>query len=146
MDIDGAHFDQTYEFHGTSSFMNQSASLTENLDGFGGSPPNLEPLSHAQEFSGEDVPNQLGSEDLMLNLGGPIRKCSFCGAQMWFEERLVRPSTLSNLSFSLCCLEGKVWLPLYKEIPVPLNSLLDYNGRVKAKSFRDNIRMYNSMF
>ncbi|XVF49856.1 hypothetical protein PTKIN_Ptkin04bG0049700 [Pterospermum kingtungense] len=102
MDIDGAHFDQAYEFH--------------------------------------------ESEDLMLNLGGPIHKCTFCGAQMWFEERLVRTSTSSNLRFSLCCLEEKVWLPLYKETPVPLNSLLDYNGGVKAKSFRDNIRMYNSMF
>ncbi|XVF50465.1 hypothetical protein PTKIN_Ptkin04bG0103400 [Pterospermum kingtungense] len=146
MDIDGAHFDQAYEFHDTSSFMNQSTSLTENLDGIGGSPPNLEPLSDAQEFSGEDVANQFESEDLMLNLGGPIHKCTFCGAQMWFEERLVRTSTSSNLRFSLCCLEGKVWLPLYKETPVPLNSLLDYNGGVKAKYFRDNIRMYNSMF
>ncbi|XVF61300.1 hypothetical protein PTKIN_Ptkin08bG0119300 [Pterospermum kingtungense] len=146
MDIDGAHFDQAYEFHDTSSFINQSTSLTENLDGIGGSPPNLEPLSDAQEFSGEDVANQFESEDLMLNLGGPIHKCTFCGAQMWFEERLVRTSTSSNLRFSLCCLEGKVWLPLYKETPVPLNSLLDYNGGVKAKSFRDNIRMYNSMF
>ncbi|XVF67234.1 hypothetical protein PTKIN_Ptkin10aG0104100 [Pterospermum kingtungense] len=146
MDINGAHFDQAYEFHGTSSFMNQSTSLTENLDGIGGSPPNLEPLSDAQEFSGEDVANQFESEDLMLNLGGPIHKCTFCGAQMWFEERLVRTSTSSNLRFSLCCLEGKVWLPLYKETPVPLNSLLDYNRGVKAKSFRDNIRMYNSMF
>ncbi|XVF50502.1 hypothetical protein PTKIN_Ptkin04bG0106100 [Pterospermum kingtungense] len=141
MDIDGAHFDQAYEFHDTFSFMNQSTSLTENLDGIGGSPPNLEPLSDAQEFSGEDVANQFESEDLMLNLGGPIHKCTFCGAQMWFEERLVRTSTSSNLRFSLCCLEGKVWLPLYKETPVPLNSLLDYNGGVKAKSFRDNIRM-----
>ncbi|XVF66124.1 hypothetical protein PTKIN_Ptkin10aG0009600 [Pterospermum kingtungense] len=119
MDIDGAHFDQAYEFHDTSSFINQSTSLTENLD---------------------------ESEDLMLNLGGPIHKCTFCGAQMWFEERLVRTSTSSNLRFFLCCLEGKVWLPLYKETPVPLNALLDYNGGVKAKSFRDNIRMYNSMF
>ncbi|XVF80283.1 hypothetical protein PTKIN_Ptkin15bG0058200 [Pterospermum kingtungense] len=100
MDIDGAHFDQAYEFHDTSSFINQSTSLTENLDGIRGSPPNLEPLSDAQEFSGEDVANQF----------------------------------------------GKVWLPLYKETPVPLNTLLDYNGGVKAKSFRDNIRMYNSMF
>ncbi|XVF82525.1 hypothetical protein PTKIN_Ptkin16aG0056400 [Pterospermum kingtungense] len=89
MDIDGAHFDQAYEFHGISSFMNQSTSLTENLDGIGGSPPNLEPLSDAQEFSGEDVANQFESEDLMLNLGGPIHKCTFCGAQMWFEERLI---------------------------------------------------------
>ncbi|XVF60917.1 hypothetical protein PTKIN_Ptkin08bG0086500 [Pterospermum kingtungense] len=42
--------------------------------------------------------------------------------------------------------KGKVWLPLYKEIPVPLNSLLDYNEGVKAKYFRDNTRMYGSMF
>ncbi|XVF80466.1 hypothetical protein PTKIN_Ptkin15bG0076200 [Pterospermum kingtungense] len=118
MDIDGAHFDQAYEFHDISSFMNQSTSLTENLDGIGGSPPNLEPLSDAQEFSGEDVANQFESEDLMLNLGGPIHKCTFCGAQMWFEEKLVRTSTSSNLRFSLCCLEGKVWLALYKETPI----------------------------
>ncbi len=47
---------------------------------------------------------------------------------------------------SLCCQEGRVYLPLLHEAPTILATLLDYQRGKEAKKFRDNIRAYNSMF
>lgn len=81
-----------------------------------------------------------------LNLGGPIHQCCFCGASIWFEERLKKPMRDNIPLFSLCCTEGKVRLPLFKETPSVMNRLIDYNGGRPSRCFRDNIRVYNSMF
>ncbi|XVF71905.1 hypothetical protein PTKIN_Ptkin12aG0077500 [Pterospermum kingtungense] len=96
--------------------------------------------------SNEHSINQSGEEEIPINLGGLNHICSFCGAHMWFEERLIRPSTTQNLKFSQCCVERKVWLPPFRETSSPLNTLLDYNGGGSAKCFRENIRLYNSLF
>lgn len=81
-----------------------------------------------------------------LNLGGPIYVCSFCNAQMWFEERLKKPMRDGVPRFVLCCIEGKVQLPALKKTSTFFDRLMDYKGGRPSKSFRDNIRIYNSMF
>nr|GEX79200.1 hypothetical protein [Tanacetum cinerariifolium] len=50
-----------------------------------------------------------------------------------------------NITFSLCCQKGKVVLPRFKEVPPPLNKLLDYNEATTTR-FKDQIRVYNDMF
>ena len=64
---------------------------------------------------------------------------------MWYEERLNKAKTVVNATYSLCCQDGKVLQPKFKETPLPLNSLLDFTNPTTAK-FRDQIRMYNGMF
>lgn len=63
-----------------------------------------------------------------LNLGGPVHQCLCCGAKMWYEERLKKPMRNNVLLFSLCCIEGKIRLPLFKHTPIVLDHLLDYKG------------------
>ncbi|GKB53725.1 hypothetical protein Tco_0904478 [Tanacetum coccineum] len=49
------------------------------------------------------------------------------------------------LTFSLCCQQGKVLLPRFKDTPEPLKRLLDYT-QPSTSTFRDLIRVYNGMF
>lgn len=65
---------------------------------------------------------------------------------MWFEERLKRATRNNVLRFSLCCIEGKVRLPAFRCTPILLDRLIDYKGGRVSRCFRDNIRIYNSMF
>nr|GEV75987.1 hypothetical protein [Tanacetum cinerariifolium] len=64
---------------------------------------------------------------------------------MWYEEIEEKSKTDVNPPFSLCCQGGKVLLTTFNDTPPPLNSLLDYNHSAASK-FRDQIRVYNSMF
>ncbi|GJZ04369.1 DNA helicase PIF1, ATP-dependent [Tanacetum coccineum] len=64
---------------------------------------------------------------------------------MYYEEREEKSKKAVNPTFSLCCQGGKVLLPTFNDTPPPLNSLLDYNYPATSK-FRDQIRVYNSMF
>lgn len=60
--------------------------------------------------------------------------CKYCSALKWNRE----PP-------GLCCSNGKIRLPLIKEPPEPLRSLL--NGKTsESKTFLQNIRTYNSLF
>ncbi|GKC48902.1 hypothetical protein Tco_1071647 [Tanacetum coccineum] len=64
---------------------------------------------------------------------------------MWYEGRTNKGNRAINPTFSLCCQEGKVLLPKFKETPPPLDRLLNFQDPVTAK-FRDQIRVYNGMF
>ncbi|GJV04455.1 helicase [Tanacetum coccineum] len=79
------------------------------------------------------------------NLGPPSYECRSCNAQIWYEERTNKGNRAINPTFSLCCQEGKVLLPKFKEMPPPLDRLLNFQDHVTAK-FRDQIRVYNGMF
>ena len=46
----------------------------------------------------------------------------------------------------MCGLEGQIKIPPLKNSPIFLKSLLDSDGGARAKKFRDQIRVYNSMF
>ncbi|KAL0319968.1 UNVERIFIED_CONTAM: hypothetical protein Sradi_5258300 [Sesamum radiatum] len=78
--------------------------------------------------------------------GAPNCVCTKCGAIMWYEEcnRKDRRPAIPN--FSICCRDGQVQLPFLKEPPEFLKKLLDYNGDLLSKRFRENIRIFNSMF
>ncbi|KAL6585637.1 hypothetical protein OROMI_002281 [Orobanche minor] len=79
------------------------------------------------------------------NLGPSSYECPNCAAMMWYEERTNKARRSKNPTFSLCCQDGKVLLPKLSGTPPPLNKLLDYSNAATSK-FRDQIRVYNSMF
>ncbi|KAL6553722.1 hypothetical protein OROMI_019395 [Orobanche minor] len=79
------------------------------------------------------------------NFGPPSHQCPHFDAIMWYEERSNKARRARNPSFSLCCHDGKVLLSRVRETPPPLNTLLDYADPATSW-FRDQIRIYNSMF
>ena len=81
-----------------------------------------------------------------LDLGPPIIVCEHCGAQLWYEKRTIKSKTPSKPKFSLCCFEGRVELPLLKEPPPFLGSLLNINSYQRSINFQLGIRIYNSPF
>lgn len=80
-----------------------------------------------------------------LDVGNPLYICSHCKARLWFEERAVKENMSNNPEFSLCCMKGQVELPILKEPPPLLLSLI-CGEDPRSNNFRDNIRAYNSMF
>ncbi|MCH79313.1 ATP-dependent DNA helicase PIF1 [Trifolium medium] len=80
-----------------------------------------------------------------INFGLPEFTCKNCFAELWFEERAEKSRNGKDIAFSICCQKGKVDIPLIKRPPKLLLDLI--NGRdPKSKNFRDNYRVYNSMF
>ncbi|XP_048503649.1 uncharacterized protein LOC104906819 [Beta vulgaris subsp. vulgaris] len=79
------------------------------------------------------------------NFGGPKHFCLDCGARVWIEERVKRERAKDHPKYNICCQKGKVRLPLLKEPPQYLKSLLDPNSGTSTK-FKDCIRAYNSIF
>lgn len=80
------------------------------------------------------------------NFGRPTCVCEFCGALHWYEERNEKSKKTKHPRFSMCCMEGRVHLPLIKSPPHLLQELLDYSGNSTTKAFRRNIRIYNAAF
>ncbi|XP_063949104.1 uncharacterized protein LOC108203411 isoform X2 [Daucus carota subsp. sativus] len=108
---------------------------------------NLEHLFN--EAADTDMDQNLPREHLDLwdgymNLGPPTEQCSKCGACMWMGERNNKSRRTARPTFSLCCRDGMVSLPLEDHPPELLASLL-YGGP-KTTHFRANIRVYNCMF
>ncbi|KAL6578789.1 hypothetical protein OROMI_009005 [Orobanche minor] len=79
------------------------------------------------------------------DFGPPTHQCRCCDAIMWYDERSNKAKRATNPSFSLCCQDGKVFISKFRETPPPLNTLLDFTDPATTK-FRDQIRVYNSMF
>lgn len=73
------------------------------------------------------------NNDKILSIGDFIQ-CKWCNAKKWKEE-----------SPGLCCSNGKVHLPLIKELPEPLHSLLT-SEHPESEHFLVNIRKYNGCF
>lgn len=78
------------------------------------------------------------------DIGALNLECEHCEAMYWFAERSKKQRNCMNPKFNLCCKEGKVKLPMLKKTPAFLEQLLNYEGGVDAKNFRQNIRAYNS--
>ncbi|UYV76495.1 hypothetical protein LAZ67_14000723 [Cordylochernes scorpioides] len=70
----------------------------------------------------------------LISLGMMDTTCRFCGALRWKDE-----------SSGMCCLNGKVRLPLIDLPPEPLRSLLSGENSDSVHFLR-NIRKYNSCF
>lgn len=64
---------------------------------------------------------------------------------MWYEERSDKSKTSQNPEFSLCCMKGKIEIPHLKK-PPPLLWNLMVNEDRRSTHFKQNIRVYNSMF
>lgn len=65
---------------------------------------------------------------------------------MWHGERSTNTRNITVPKFGLCCKEGKIKLPPLKQAPLYLRQVLRYNERGESSDFRQNIRLYNSMF
>ena len=80
------------------------------------------------------------------NLGPPTYTCQYCGAILWYEERTIKSTNTRQPKFSICCMEGRVRLPLLSQPPPYLQYLLSTTSGQIGVHFRKNIRVYNSMF
>ncbi|XP_004306651.1 PREDICTED: uncharacterized protein LOC101307332 [Fragaria vesca subsp. vesca] len=67
-------------------------------------------------------------------------QCIHCNAYYWRDEKNTRGV------YTGCCKGGQVRLQPSKPTPTFLEHLLDPNNGAKGTRFRENIRVYNSMF
>lgn len=79
------------------------------------------------------------------DIGDPTWMCTLCGAMMWYQERARKDRKSTHPKFSLCCMHGKVKLPLLKNPPPILRRYLE-NKDAKSRHFVKNIRTFNMMF
>ncbi|XP_058733993.1 uncharacterized protein LOC131605682, partial [Vicia villosa] len=79
------------------------------------------------------------------DIGEPNSVYNYCGAIMWFEERVQKQYNATYPKFSMCCSQGRIVLPHYKKAPQPLHDLF-HKHDTRSKLFMDNIRSFNSMF
>ncbi|XP_048503029.2 uncharacterized protein LOC104884879 [Beta vulgaris subsp. vulgaris] len=64
---------------------------------------------------------------------------------MWFGERVNKLNKNGQPKFGMCCMQGKVQLPLLKRPPQLLEDLLK-KRHSRSAHFLDNIRGYNMMY
>ncbi|OMO68755.1 DNA helicase PIF1, ATP-dependent [Corchorus capsularis] len=81
-----------------------------------------------------------------LYLGGANWICPFCGANMWYGERINLHRETENPVFTLFCRQGTIRLPPTRLTPQFLRELMDPAGPRRSRLFRENIRVYNSLF
>lgn len=85
------------------------------------------------------------SNNTILDIGCADKICCDCEALMWRFEQTGQHQKLKSNKFSLGCGNEKVRLPLLRETPPELKSLLDGTNH-KSTLFKDNMRLYNSAF
>jgi hypothetical protein len=71
-------------------------------------------------------------------------QCQKCHALHWDAEKLTR-STQSNIIFGMCCLDGKVQLPLPQQAPLGIQKLFDGQDP-NSDYFLKKVRRHNFMF
>lgn len=80
-----------------------------------------------------------------IDHGDAIHVCLGCGAMLWEVEMLRGNHDRKKRSFSLCCKNGNVELPIAVQPPPLLLNL--YKGpHPRSINFMNNIRAYNMMF
>ncbi|XP_040369338.1 uncharacterized protein LOC121051242 [Rosa chinensis] len=72
--------------------------------------------------------------------GDNVYNCIYCGAYFWHEEAIKQSSINAQLIYTNCCRKGQIKLSQPKPTPNFLRTLLN------DKQFKENIRIYNSMF
>ena len=80
------------------------------------------------------------------DIGYPNKQCVFCGALHWAAECISDSANHGKKIYSLCCKKGKIKLPMLKQTPLFLDTLLTPNGNPFSLKFKENIRLYNFMF
>ncbi|XP_057746826.1 uncharacterized protein LOC130966082 [Arachis stenosperma] len=111
-------------------------------------PPSADTHSgqHVDPFVDDEVLN--GYDDSMLDVDMEdnfIPSSETLDVWMWSGERLAKSKQSPQPKFSLCCMEGKIELPL---LSVPPNELIQLHtvGDQRSIRFLKNIRTFNSMF
>lgn len=79
------------------------------------------------------------------DIGDPECVCEFCGAFLWYEEKIQKGFNARFPKFSLCCRQGRIVLPPSPCPPQILHDLFHKNDR-RCKFFLSNIRSFNNMF
>ncbi|KAL5185225.1 Replication protein A DNA-binding subunit B [Glycine soja] len=119
------------------------SSESENSESTQGSGSNfMTPFEDCQSPTNQPVINTEGYSDL----GDQLIQCSYCNAQMWYDERISKNKNFENPRFSLCCGNGKVELPLLQNPPEYLQQLLFHDDTIDSKNYQHNLRAYNMMF
>ncbi|XP_074371155.1 uncharacterized protein LOC141712209 isoform X1 [Apium graveolens] len=85
------------------------------------------------------------TSSIVLDIGPQDQVCGYCGALVWATEFTGRHVGTGPKSYSICCANGKVQLPLLEETPPELVQLLTGTSRRELK-FQKNSRMYNIIF
>lgn len=80
-----------------------------------------------------------------LDHGDATYKCKYCGALMWYAERINKTLKQKEPTFTLCCGQGSVKLPFLKESPELIIKHLTCDDAL-SRNFRENIRLYNMIF
>ena len=80
-----------------------------------------------------------------VDFGDMTYTCEHCQAQFWYEERAEKSRKPAKPTFSLCCMKGKIYLPVVDDTPKLLKELHDGTDH-RSKHFLESIRTYNSMF
>ncbi|TFK31695.1 hypothetical protein BDQ12DRAFT_729341 [Crucibulum laeve] len=78
------------------------------------------------------------------SLGPMAIPCQHCRA-LHFDSEKLTSSTLANIKFGSCCLQGQIDLPAFPDPPADLRNLLVGINPI-SKTFRENIRQYNKAF
>lgn len=75
-------------------------------------------------------------------------ECNYCGAYFWIGEALSSSIRTNNKApiYTGCCQKGEIKIPSSNWTPPFLQQLLDPNNGRESILFRENIRVYNSMF
>ncbi|XP_040372866.1 uncharacterized protein LOC112186795 isoform X4 [Rosa chinensis] len=73
-------------------------------------------------------------------------RCEHCGARFWRGEAVKRPSSNASITYTNCCRKGEIKLEQAKPTPLFLDNLLNPDNSPESRLFRENIRVYNSMF
>ncbi|RZB58001.1 ATP-dependent DNA helicase PIF1 [Glycine soja] len=119
------------------------SSESENSESTQGSGSNfMTPFEDCQSPTNQSVINTEGYSDL----GDQLIQCSYCNAQMWYDERISKNKNFENPRFSLCSGNGKVELPLLQNPPEYLQQLLFHDDTIDSKNYQHNLRAYNMMF
>ncbi|XP_040362560.1 uncharacterized protein LOC112168203 isoform X2 [Rosa chinensis] len=78
--------------------------------------------------------------------GDNIYTCDHCNANFWFDEAIKKSSSNASLIYTNCCKKGQIKIEQSKPTPTFLENLLNPDKGPESKLFRENIRVYNSMF
>ena len=63
------------------------------------------------------------SDNQYIDEEDPTFQCEFCGALLWFNEKLKREKVSTRPKFSICCSKGKIQVSFFKPPPPALKSL-----------------------
>ncbi|XP_010480868.1 PREDICTED: uncharacterized protein LOC104759661 [Camelina sativa] len=80
-----------------------------------------------------------------LDHGDPTYTCKFCGALMWYDERINKRRNQKNPIFTLCCGQGSVKIPFLAESPDLIKKLLSCDDPL-SKNYEKHQHIYNMVF